>query len=101
MRRSAGTSGSRTSPACGTSCTYDQLPEVGVDRDQHPVQRLGELEQRPVTGVGAEAARLQDVVAATAKRLRDMPSGAAIDKEPHYPATETVSRVSRAMTACA
>lgn len=61
----------------------DQLSEVAVDRDQHPVQRLGHLQQRSVTGVGAERADLQHVVPVTAKRIREALPGAAIDQEPH------------------
>ena len=79
----------------------DQLPEVGVNRDEHAAQRLGQFKQRSVARVRAECACLQNIVSTTTKRLGQASPGATIYQKPHDPATETVAKVSRAITACA
>lgn len=79
----------------------DQLAKVGVDRHHHSTQGLGQFQQRSVAGVRAQCASLKNVVAAPSKRLGKAATGAAVDQEIHYPATETVASVSPAITACA
>ncbi len=77
----------------------DQLTEVGIHADQDPPRAARELEECPVSRIGSELPSLNNVVALPPKPVGEYPAGAAVNEEFQASATETVAKVSRAMTA--
>jgi hypothetical protein len=101
MRCAAGTSGRRTSPACGTSSNVHEFPKVGINCHQDAPICGSAFKQHPITRVRPKVRGLEDIMTLTTQPLRQTMTSTPVNEKPHGAATTTASSVSRAITACA
>ena len=83
----------------GNPVQVNQFSEIFVYRDEDPVIRFSQYKQGPVAGVRSESLSFKRVMPVIAKPIGQTAPGTPIDQKSHDSATETVARVSLAMTA--
>lgn len=85
----------------GTVVAVNQLAEVFVHRDEHPVFGVCPLEDRSIARVNAQLSRIQNIVEGEAQPLRKALPYTIVREELHDAFTETSAKVLPLITAWA